>query len=285
MNFFKLIFLIDFFNRFLKLTKKKTANQSNSLKKITIFIFKIIQSTYYRGYKLKILDLSHTLEDKMPVFPQDPDFSIDEILNSEKDGVTLSLIKMGLHAGTHIDSPYHFYSEGKKINEIELDTLIGPIKLIDATNNLSNSINSSENLSKDNLNPLNGNSKREIDVSLFKNVEKGDIVIIKTGWSKNWGLSNYFTQNPYLSDESAEFLIKKQIIGLGIDSPSVDTLEETSVHEKLLHNDIWIIENLKNLELVPQCPDENLEFFCIPLPLKCEASPVRAFIRLNNNEN
>lgn len=230
---------------------------------------------------MKILDLSHTLEDKMPVFPQDPDFSIDEILNSEKDGFTLSLIKMGLHAGTHIDSPYHFHSEGKKVNEIELDTLIGSIRLIDATINLNKSINSSENLSKDNLNPNNENSKREINASLFKNVKKGEIVIIKTEWSKNWGLSNYFTQNPYLSDESAEFLIKKQISGLGIDSPSVDNFEYTSIHEKLLYNNIWIIENLKNLELIPQSPDENLEFFCIPLPIKYEASPVRAFIRIN----
>ena len=233
---------------------------------------------------MKILDLSQLLVDKMPVFPQDPNFSLEEILNSEKDGFTLSLIKTGLHAGTHIDSPYHFYSDGRKIHEIKLDELIGPIKLIDVTNNLDNSLNNLDDSSKGGLQARKVIFEREINVSVFKNVEKGDIVIVRTNWSKNWGLDNYFTQNPYLSEESAEFLIKKEITGLGIDSPSVDTLGKTVIHEKLLFKDIWIVENLKNLEQIPQDSNKNLEFFCIPLPLKCEASPVRAFIRWNNEK-
>lgn len=219
----------------------------------------------------------------MPVFPQDPDFSLEEILNSEKDGFTLSLLKTGLHTGTHIDSPYHFYSDGRKIDEIKLDELIGPLNLIDATNSLNKPVDSLDNSLKDNLDTNKVNSDQQINVSEFKNIKKGDIVVVKTNWSKNWGLNNYFTQNPYLSDESAEFLIKKEISGLGIDAPSVDTLGKTIIHEKLLLNDIWIVENLKNLELIPQ-DTENLDFFCIPLPIKCEASPVRAFIRINNKE-
>ncbi|PKL67798.1 MAG: hypothetical protein CVV28_03460 [Methanobacteriales archaeon HGW-Methanobacteriales-1] len=227
---------------------------------------------------MKILDLSQTLVDKMPVFPQDPDFSLEEILNSEKDGFTISLIKTGLHTGTHIDSPYHFYSDGRKIDEIKLYELIGPLNLIDTTNSLNKPVNILDNSSKDVLKAKKGSSYRQINVSEFKNVKKGDIVVVKTNWSKNWGLNNYFTQNPYLSEESAEFLIKKEITGLGIDAPSVDTLGKTLIHEKLLLNDIWIVENLKNLELIPH-NTENLEFFCIPLPIKCEASPVRAFIK------
>ena len=229
---------------------------------------------------MKILDLSQPLVDKMPVFPQDPDFSLEEILNSEKDGFTLSLLKTGLHAGTHIDSPYHFYSNGRKIDEIKLDELIGPLNLIDVTNSLNKDFDRLDNSSKDVLKAKKKNSGQQINVSEFKNVKKGDIVIVKTNWSKNWGSSNYFTQNPYLSEESAEFLIKKEISGLGIDAPSVDTLGKTIIHEKLLLNDIWIVENLKNLELIPP-ESKNLEFFCIPLPIKCESSPLRAFIRIN----
>ncbi|MDP3035200.1 MAG: cyclase family protein [Methanobacteriaceae archaeon] len=228
---------------------------------------------------MKILDLSQPMVDKMPVFPQDPEFSLEEILNSEKDGFTISLIKTGLHAGTHIDSPYHFYSDGRKIDEITLDELIGPLNLIDVTNSLYKPIDILDT-SKDVLKVKKENSNKEINVSELKNIKKGDILIVKTNWSKNWGLSNYFTQNPYLSEEAAEFLIEKEISGLVIDAPSVDTLGKTIIHEKLLLNDIWIVENLKNLELIPQ-NSENLEFFCIPLSIECEASPVRAFIRIN----
>ncbi len=233
---------------------------------------------------MKILDLSHTLVDRMPVFPQDPEFSLQEILNSEKDGFTLSLLKMGMHSGTHIDSPFHFYPDGRKIDEIKLDEIIGPLKLIDVTNSLNKHADLGIS-SKDVLKSKKENSNKEINVSKFKNlkkgnIEKGDIVVVKTNWSKNWGLNNYFTQNPYLSEEATEFLIEKEISGICIDAPSVDALGKTMIHEKLLLNDIWIVENLKNLELIPKY-SENLEFFCIPLPIKCEASPVRAFIRIN----
>lgn len=38
---------------------------------------------------------------------------------------------MFLHAGTHIDAPYHFVENGKKINEVPLSTLIGKTAVLD----------------------------------------------------------------------------------------------------------------------------------------------------------
>jgi arylformamidase len=234
---------------------------------------------------LKILDLSQELSCKMPVFPQDPDFIIKEILNSEKDDFTLSILNMGLHAGTHLDSPYHFYSSGRKVLEIPLDELMGPVKIIEVeTNFIDHSYVS-------NSNQKIHDPGFEIKDSNFKNIKKGDIVIIKTGWSFKWGLDNYFTENPYLSAEAAGFLVEREIRGLAIDGPSVDPFGKTLIHKKLLFNDIWIVENLKNLELIPQLDNkdsndnynennDSLEFFLIPLPLKSEASPVRAFARI-----
>jgi len=198
------------------------------------------------------------------------------------------MLNMGLHAGTHLDSPYHFYSSGRKVIEIPLDDLMGPVKIIDVeTNLIEHSSVSNPNSNLEILDP-----RPEIEASNFKNIKKGDIIVIKTGWSFKWGLDNYFTENPYLSEEAADFLVKMEIKGLAIDGPSVDPFGKTSCHKKLLFNDIWIVENLKNLELIPQldnkCYNEDdnenndsLEFFLIPLPLKSEASPVRAFARVN----
>lgn len=228
-----------------------------------------------RGFYLKIIDLSQTLNNKMPIFPEDPDFLIEEITKSEKDGFTLSILKTGLHAGTHIDAPYHFFSSGRKIIEIKLDELIESssksVKIIDLSH-----------LSSSGDNSLNNQSNVKINRELFSkiNIEKGDIILIQTNWSDNWGLENYFTDNPYLTYELAEFLVDNKIRGLAIDGPSVDKFGETIIHEKLLSNDIWIIENLKDLKKIPST--ESLEFFFIPLPLNSEASPIRAFIKIDD---
>lgn len=242
---------------------------------------------------MKIFDLSQELSNEMPVFPQDPDFSMHKILNSGKDDFTLSILTMGLHNGTHLDSPYHFNESGRKVFEISLDELMGPVKII----HIKNSSMEHFHVSNSDQNLENKYPGFEIKVSCFKNIKEGDIVIIKTGWSFRWGLDDYFTHNPYLSEQAADFLVEKEIKGLGIDGPSVDPFGKISCHKKLLFNDIWIVENLKNLEILPESnnktsknvktsniddnkDDNALEFFFIPLPIKSEASPVRAFARI-----
>ncbi len=226
----------------------------------------------------------------MPVFPQDPDFLINEILNSEKDDFTISVLNTGLHAGTHLDAPYHFYPSGRKIHEIPLNELMGPSTMIRVENSSRKSSLFSD------LGPNTEYSTIKIEASAFKSVEKGDMIILRTNWSLNWGSDRYFTHNPYLSEKAANFLVEKEIRGLAIDGPSIDKFGETIIHEKLLSNDIWIVENLKNLDCIPELKNEesneldinitnnnnnSFEFFFIPLPLKTEASPIRAFVKIN----
>lgn len=218
---------------------------------------------------MKIVDLSQPLSNDMPIFPQDPDFFLEEKFKNQDHGFSLSLLKTGLHAGTHIDAPYHFYSSGRKIDKISLEELIGPVKIVDINPN------------KTKPNNLEDMVNLEIKISDFKNVKKGDRVIVNTGWSKKWGSVDYFSKNPYLSPEVAEFLVKKKILGLGIDGPSVDPLGKTDIHKKILFNDIWIIENLTRLEeIIKYKKSHSLEFFFIPLPIVAEASPVRVFARI-----
>ena len=225
----------------------------------------------------------------MPVFPQDPDFLINEILNSEKDEFTISVLNTGLHAGTHLDAPYHFYSSGRKIHEIPLNELMGPATMI----RVENSSRKSSLFSDLGLNTEYSTIK--IEASAFKSVKKGNMTVLRTNWSLNWGSDSYFTHNPHLSEKAANFLVEKEIRGLAIDGPSIDKFGETIIHEKLLSNDIWIVENLKNLDCIPESKNEesnerntnmtnnnnSLEFFFIPLPLKTEASPIRAFVKIN----
>ncbi|MCK9150854.1 cyclase family protein [Methanobacterium alcaliphilum] len=201
---------------------------------------------------MKIIDLSQPLSNNMTVFPNDPAFYQEEIMNHETDDFSLSLIKTGLHAGTHIDAPYHFHRDGKKVDEIALKELIGPSQIVDI-------------------------NEQEINMEQLSAIKSFGVVLLRTGWDKKWGFPEYFQNNPYLTHEASEFLVEKKIKGLGIDGPSVDMMGKTLVHKKLLSNNIWIVENLANLGKINTTP---FEINFIPLSIKAEASPIRAFARL-----
>ena len=61
------------------------------------------------------------------VFPGDPSPEKQAVMSINKgDIVNLTSFSMCAHNGTHVDSPYHFYDEGKTIDQVPLDKFIGP---------------------------------------------------------------------------------------------------------------------------------------------------------------
>lgn len=188
----------------------------------------------------------------MLVFPQDPPFQLQEIVNFQRGLVSLSILKTGLHAGTHLDAPYHFHSSGKKIHELKLEELMGYSLIID----------------------IKGKEIRPKDLKSIGNYE---IIIFRTRWSEKWGKEEYYKDNPYLSLETADIIVKSSLKGIGIDGPSVDAPGETQIHEKLLNHDKWIVENLTNLDKIKS---RKFEVYFIPLFLEGEASPIRGFAKI-----
>ncbi len=47
------------------------------------------------------------------------------------DSYNLTTLKMCAHNGTHVDAPYHFYEEGKKIDELDLNRVIGEASVVE----------------------------------------------------------------------------------------------------------------------------------------------------------
>ena len=60
------------------------------------------------------------------IFPGDPG-PHRETLSSIAEGAACNLtaFDMCAHNGTHVDAPYHFYNDGKTIDQVELDRFIG----------------------------------------------------------------------------------------------------------------------------------------------------------------
>lgn len=196
-----------------------------------------------------------------------------------------SILHMSAHAGTHIDSPEHFLEGETHIGDIPLDRCFGEAAVIDLTD-------------KRELEPITAEDMEKRG----KHVKEGDIVLLKTGWvEKNAGGNTEkmeglpvdwdYWKGPYPTRSMAEWMVKKKVKAVGYDGPNECTqhknieylqtrkgsrgkVAENHVHRIHLSHGILQIEYLCNLTAIKK---DRVKFFAVPLKLKVEGSPVRAF--------
>lgn len=74
---------------------------------------------------MKIYDISQEVFG-CNVFPGDPQpEKIVQMRITDGDICNLSSLNMCAHNGTHVDAPFHFYADGKTIDEVSLEKFIG----------------------------------------------------------------------------------------------------------------------------------------------------------------
>ncbi len=207
------------------------------------------------------LDLTLTISKNLPMFPGSPKPQFISWSTINKDGYNLELLFLSSHSGTHMDAPYHFIKNGKKIHEIPVSRLTSNAILIKLRKKANQAISKN-------------------DITKFEKkygiIQKNATIVFVTGWQKNLQSKHYFEKNPGLSVSAAKYLVSKKINLVGIDSPSIDLGNNTkfSVHQILSKNNILIVENLANLEKIPK---SHFKLVVLPLKLKdATGSPVRA---------
>ena len=210
---------------------------------------------------MKILDLTLTISDKIPVFPGSPHPHFIPWEKIKDDGYNLELLFLSTHTGTHMDAPHHFLEKGAKIHEISLKKLVSEAVLI-KTRKKSNE-------------PITKTDIQKFEKKHGK-IEGFSSVIFSTGWQRNLQKDYYFTKNPGLSISAAKYLASKKISLVGIDSPSIDLGADSkfSVHQIFAKKGMLIVENLANLDKI-----KSAKFHLVVLPLKLKnatGSPVRA---------
>lgn len=74
---------------------------------------------------MKIYDITQELFTSV-VYPGDVPPTFTRTMDMSKgDLINLTVLNMCAHNGTHIDAPYHFYENGKAIDELDLSKCIG----------------------------------------------------------------------------------------------------------------------------------------------------------------
>ena len=79
---------------------------------------------------MKIIDLTHTFTDDMPVFPGDPKATLQQVAFIKKDTYNDHKLTTLMHVGTHMDAPLHMVEDGKTIDQITPEKFMGEGVLI-----------------------------------------------------------------------------------------------------------------------------------------------------------
>ncbi len=198
----------------------------------------------------KLIDLTHTFTENMPVYPGDPCAQFHQIASIEKDGFNDHKVEMGLHVGTHMDAPFHMVEGGRLISELPLSRFSGVGHLLD----------------------VRGIQSIEAEILNNKDIGKGDILLFLTGFSKKFREPAYYETYPELAVSLAERIVKLGVGIVGLDTPSPDR-PPFPVHKILLGSEVLIIENLTNLE--PLLEAEAFRVTAYPTKFAADAAPLR----------
>jgi len=172
----------------------------------------------------KYVEIGYPIYEEMPVYPGLPKVKLEGRERLEKgdpwNGTVLSIY---LHAGTHVDAPWHHMPNGKGIDEIPIEDFIykKPL-LIDC--------------------PLGTNEFITIDhlEKYGDELEEADILFFNTGYWKHRAVDfeKYSNDFPAVSPEVAEYIRTKlpNCKAVAIDTLSIENLNEAADNGYFVHH-------------------------------------------------
>lgn len=207
----------------------------------------------------KIFDITLTITPGMPVWPGDPGLTLERASKIE-DGANanVSHLDMGVHTGTHVDAPYHFFNHGKSIETLPLDVLIGTVQVVELPDSCD--VINSEVIKTAGI-------QTRLERVLFK-TRNSHI------WEKN--LTEFQTNFVGINEDGAQYLVDSGIRFVGIDYLSIAPYKHSRpTHEILLKSNVVILEGA-NLSGVPA---GDYELICLPIKLGgSDGAPARVVL-------
>jgi len=194
---------------------------------------------------MKTIDLTLTYEEGMR------GVAFENAKSKSVDGWNSKMLHLYSHAGTHMDAPFHFEVNNQTIDEFEVSRFVCDSWVI----------------------PIDAYAEQKIklaDLNAYPDlINKGDGVILKTGWSAFVHEDKYLQALPGIHESLANWFVGKGSNMLAVEPPSIadvmDMEEVTKIHEILLGGDIIIVEGLTNLDAVSK---EKVKLIALPLKIK-----------------
>lgn len=204
------------------------------------------------GETVKFYDVSLPIREGMIVYPGNPKPSIKRYSSIPRNKVNESLITLGSHTGTHVDSKLHIRNDAEGAEVLPLDSFYGKCKVLDLTH-----------------------VEKEIhqkDLEGYQ-IEKGDIILLKTRNSLQ-SYEKFRDDYVHVKLDAAEYLVKVGVKTLGFDYLSVKKPgEDDEVHEVLISN-LTLFEGLNLAEV----SEGEYVFIGLPLRINCDGAPARVIL-------
>jgi len=229
-----------------------------------------------------IVDLSHAYGPDTVFWPTAEPFRLDVVSAGMTEAgfyYAANNFATSEHGGTHIDAPVHFAEGRQTVDEIPLESLMGPAVVID--------VNVAAEQDSD---YLVGSADLRAFESAHGQIPEGAILLIRTGFSSRWPDATAYLGTdergtdavaklhfPGLAPEAATWLVENRSIrALGIDTASIDYGQSTAyeTHRILYDANIPGFENLNALDRLPPTGA-----FVVALPMKIaggSGAPLRA---------
>jgi arylformamidase len=205
---------------------------------------------------MKIIDLTHWIEPGMPVYPGTEAPVLEAAHTIAQHGFAEKKLSIYSHVGTHMDAPAHMLAEGRTLDSYPISSFFGRAVLADF---------SARRLGRIELADL---------LPYARQLQGVQFLILKTGWGARWGSPDYYKDFPALSPAAADWLVQTGVRGLGTDTISIDLIDDLAfpVHLRIFAAELFAIENLANLDLLPA----EFDLGCFPLAIRAaDGAPAR----------
>ncbi len=204
------------------------------------------------------IDISVPIYSGMVHWPDDPGVSVERVQDlSRGDAANVSKLELGAHTGTHMDAPRHFIADGAGLDEMPLDAVIGPARVI-------------------RIEHPQAILPEELEAHRLRAGER--VLFLTRNSERCWNSSRFVEDFVYISAAAAQFLVERKVRTVGIDYLSVGGYMHDGVetHRILLGAGIWLIEGLNLSAAKPGA----YELVCLPLRVAgADGAPARAILR------
>jgi len=208
---------------------------------------------------MKWIDATLPMSPETVHWPGHPLYTITDMMSMDKGEVmNVTAISMCSHFGTHVDAPRHYVADGTPVDQLRLDILIGPCRVVAYT------------------------GKEHIPASFMQklDLEGVDRVLIKTANSITLGEPKFYEDYIALTPEAAQVLVEKGVKLFGVDGYSIGPFDPSlgiPVHSTFLGagpDQVAIEEvDLSNVE------PGDYQLIVLPLRLTgLEAAPARVLL-------
>lgn len=204
---------------------------------------------------MKLIDISRPLHTGMPVWPGDTAAEF-KLVTTIPGGAAVNVgrLHLSVHTGTHADAPFHYNEAGAKIDEVPVETYVGPARVVD--------IRGQTTITTALLAAHDFSSTPRV---LFKSDSWPDPAVFPPAW-------------PLMAPDVPAWLAARGVKLVGLDVPSVDhlTSKDLPIHHACDAAGLVILENLDLRTVAPGV----YELIALPLRIKGgDGSPLRAVLR------